>query len=117
MPSNDFRNHRRRRQTDVPRHIKIGLIVLGIAGAVAMGFFVDIVGRVRSMVNYRETEENPFKPPEQPLYSPNDPPMAVKAFFPADSADSLLVALVQTIFQAAVLANRERQILQKIQEG
>ena len=40
----------------MPRHIKIGLIVFGIGGAIAMGFFVDIVGRVRSMVNERETE-------------------------------------------------------------
>ena len=53
-----------------------------------MGFFVDIVGRVRSMVNERETEENPFKPPAQPLYSPTDPPMAVKVFFPVESGDS-----------------------------
>jgi len=101
----------------MPRHIKIGLIVFGIGGAIAMGFFVDIVGRVRSMVNERETEENPFKPPAQPLYSPTDPPMAVKVFFPAESGDSLLVAEDQTIFQSAEIANRARQILQKIQEG
>ena len=56
-----------------------------------MGFFVDIVGRVRSMVNERETEENPFKPPTQPLYAPTDPPIMVKVFFPADSGDTLLV--------------------------
>src|SRR6266571_3037822 len=91
MRSYDSPNHRRRR-TDMPRHIKIGLIVFGIGGAIAMGFFVDIVGRVRSMVNERETEENPFKPPAQPLYAPTDPPMTVKIFFPAASGDSLLVA-------------------------
>src|SRR5215813_11904342 len=101
----------------MPRHIKIGLILLAIAGTVAMGFFVDIVGRVRSMVNERETEENPFKPPTKPLYAPTDPPMAVKIFFPAVSGDSLLVAEDQTIFKSAEIANRARQILQKIQEG
>ena len=101
----------------MPRHIKIGLIVFGIGGAIAMGFFVDIVGRVRSMVNERETEENPFKPPAQPLYAPTDPPMTVKIFFPAASGDSLLVAEDQTIFKSAEIANRARQILQKIQEG
>src|SRR5437773_11876045 len=92
MRSYDSPNHRRRRRTDMPRHIKIGLIVFGIGGAIAMGFFVDIVGRGRSMVNERETEENPFKPPAQSLYAPTDPPMAVKIFFPAVSGDSLLVA-------------------------
>ena len=79
--------------------------------------FVDIVGRVRSMVNERETEENPFKPPAQPLYAPTDPPMTVKIFFPAASGDSLLVAEDQMIFKSAEIANRARQILQKIQEG
>ena len=82
-----------------------------------MGFFVDIVGRVRSMVNEHETEENPFKPPAQPLYSPTDPPMAIKVFFPAASGDSLLVAEDETIYKSAELANRAKQILQKIQEG
>jgi len=82
-----------------------------------MGFFVDIVGRVRSMVNERETEENPFKPPTQPLYAPTDPPIMVKIFFPAESGDTLLVAADQTIFKSAEVGNRVRQILQKIQEG
>src|SRR5438132_8062554 len=117
MQCNGFPNHRRRRRTDMPRHIKIGLIVFGIGGAIAMGFFVDIVGRVRSMVNERETEENPFKPPAQPLYAPTDPPMTVKIFFPAASGDSLLVAEDQTVFKSAEIANRARQILQKLQEG
>ena len=52
-----------------------------------MGFFVNIVGRVRSMVNERETEENPFKPPTQPLYAPTDPPISVKIFLPSASGD------------------------------
>src|ERR1700758_2068750 len=105
MRSSAFPNHRRRRQTDVPRHIKIGLIILAIAGTVAMGFFVDIVGRVRSMVNERETEENPFKPPAQPLYSPTDPPMTVKVFFPASAGDTLLLGEDQTIFKSADVGN------------
>src|SRR5437764_14851712 len=108
MPSNDFRNHRRRRQTDVPRHIKIGLIILGIGGAVAMGFFVNIVGRLRSMVNERETEENPFKPPTQPLYAPTDPPISVKIFLPSSSGDLLLLGQYDTIFKSAELKNRDR---------
>jgi hypothetical protein len=99
------------------RRVKIALIILGIGGAIAMGFFVDIVGRVRSIVNERETEENPFKPPSQPLYAPTDPPMAVKVFFPAATGDTLLVAADQTIFKSAELGNRARQILQKLQEG
>ena len=101
----------------MPRHIKIGLIVFGIAGAIAMGFFVDIVGRVRSMVNEHETEENPFKPPTQPLYSPTDPPMSVKIFFPAAAGDTLLLGQDQTIFKSAELNNRARQILQNLQSG
>ena len=101
----------------MPRHIKIGLIMLGIAGTIAMGFFVDIVGRVRSMVNEHETEENPFKPPTKPLYSPTDPPLAVKVFFPAAAGDTLLLAEDQTIFKSADLSNRARQILQNLQTG
>ncbi|HYR44870.1 MAG TPA: GerMN domain-containing protein [Terriglobia bacterium] len=100
----------------MPRHIKIGLIILGISGAIAMGFFVDIVGRVRSLVNERETEENPFKPPTQPLYAPTDPAIMVKIFFPAATGDTLLVAADQTIFKSAEVGNRARQILQKLQE-
>jgi len=101
----------------MPRHIKIGLIVFGIAGAIAMGFFVDIVGRVRSMVNEHETEENPFKPPTQPLYSATDPPMSVKIFFPAAAGDTLLLGQDQMVFKSAELSNRARQILQNLQSG
>jgi hypothetical protein len=101
----------------MPRHIKIGLILLAIAGTVAMGFFVDIVGRVRSMVNEHETEENPFKPPTKPLYSPTDPPMTVKVFFPAATGDTLLLAEDQMIFKSADLINRVRQIMQNLQTG
>jgi len=100
----------------MPRRIKIALIILGIGGTVAMGFFVNIVGRVRSMVNERETEENPFKPPTQPLYAPTDPPISVKIFLPSASGDPLLLGQDDTIFKSAELTNRARQILQKLQE-
>ena len=102
----------------MPRHVKIGLIVLGIGLAIAVGFFVDVVGRVQSLMkNDKETEENPFKAPPQPLYAPTDPPLAVKVFFPETSGDVLLTAEDQTIFKSTELANRARQILQKLQEG
>ncbi len=101
----------------MPRHVKIGLIVLGVGFAVAMGFFVDIVGRVRSMVNERETEENPFKKPAQPLYAPTDPPMSVKIFFASAGGSTLLAAEDQTIFKSAELANRARQIVDKLEQG
>lgn len=102
----------------MPRHLKIGIVVLGIGLAVAVGFFVDVVGRVQSLMkNDKETEENPFKAPPQPLYAPTDPPVAVKIFFPETSGDALLTAEDQTIFKSAELANRARQILKKLQEG
>jgi hypothetical protein len=102
----------------MPRHIKISLIVLGVGLAVAFGFFVDVVGRVQSMMkNDRETEENPFKPPTQPLYAPTDPPMNVKLFFPSESGDPLLAAEDDMVFKSSELANRAKQILQKVQEG
>lgn len=99
------------------KHIKIGLIVLGVAFAVAFGFFVDVVGRIQSMVNEKETGENPFKPRAQPLYQPTDPPIAVKIFFPAANGEPLLATEDQTIFQSAEVSNRARQILQKLQDG
>jgi spore germination protein GerM len=103
----------------MPRHIKIGLIVLGVGLAVALGFFVNVVGRVQSMMkNERETtEENPFKQPTQPLYTSTDPPMNVKLFFPAASGETLLTAEDATIFQSKEIENRAKQILQKLQEG
>jgi Sporulation and spore germination len=102
----------------MPRHIKISLIVLGVGLAVAFGFFVDVVGRVQSLMkNEHETEENPFKPPTQPLYAPTDPPMNVKLFFPSESGEPLLAAEDEMIFKSSELANRAKQILQKVQEG
>jgi hypothetical protein len=99
------------------RHIKIGLIVLGIGFAVSLGFFVDIVGRVRSLVNEAETEENPFVPPAQPLYAPTDPPMSVKLFFPVATGGALLNTEDETIFKSAEVVNRAKQVLQKLQDG
>lgn len=102
----------------MPRHVKIGLIVLAIGTAIAFGFFVDVVGRVQSLMRSdKETEENPFKPPTQPLYAQGDPPMMVKVFFPASAGDVLLTAEDQTIFKSAEVGNRARQILQKLLEG
>ncbi len=106
------------------KRIKAGLIALGIGSAVAFGFFVDVVGRIQSMVNDTETADNPFTPPVEPLYAPTDPPMTVKLFFPPGAGpagpaagDVLLTTEDQTIFQSAELANRALQILQKLQEG
>jgi hypothetical protein len=101
----------------MPRHIKIGLIVLIIGFGVSFGFFVDIIGRIQSMVNQRETEENPFTPPAPPLYEPTDPPMSAKIFFPGGSDDALLTTEEQTIFKSADVTNRAKQILRKLLEG
>src|SRR5262245_45071715 len=107
MPSSAFQNLQNRQPTDMPRHIKIGLIVLGVGLAVALGFFVNVVGRVQSMMkNDRETEENPFKPPATPLYSSTDPPMNVKVFFPSVNGEPLLTAEDQMIFKSSEVANR-----------
>lgn len=102
----------------MPRHIKIGLIVLGVGFAFTLGFFVDIVGRIQTMVNEFETEEkNPFTRPAEPLYAPTDPPITVKLFFPSSNSSSLLTAEDQTIFKSSEVANRAKQILQKLLEG
>lgn len=103
--------------TNMPRHIKIGVIVLSIGFAVTLGFFVDVVGRIQSLVIDQETEENPFRPPAQPLYSPSDPPMTVRLFFPISGGDVLLSAEYQSIFKSSDLTNRAKQILQKLEEG
>jgi Sporulation and spore germination len=101
----------------MPRHIKISLIVLAIGFTISVGFFVDIIGRIQSLVNDTETTENPFVPPEQPLYKPTDPPLAVKIFFPSFDDSVLLSAEDETIFESTELVNRAKQILQKLQEG
>jgi len=102
----------------MPRHIKIGLIVLAIGFSVSIGFFVDIVGRVRSMVgSEKETAENPFTPPKTPLYKPTDPPMPVKIFFPTADDSILLGTEDGTIFKSSEIVNRAKQILEKLQAG
>jgi hypothetical protein len=101
----------------VPRHIKIGLIVLGVGFAITLGLFVDIVGRIQSMTEDKEIESNPFTPPAASLYSPMDPPMMAKIFFPALSGNVLLSAEDQMIFRSAELTNRAKQILQKLIDG
>ena len=99
------------------RNLKIGLIVLAIGFAITLGLFVDVVGRIQSMVQEKEPEGNPFTPAEPPLYERNDPPMTVKLFFPGMKEDVILSAEDQTIFRSAELANRARQILQKLLDG
>ena len=101
----------------LPRRVKIALIALGIGFAITMGLFVDIVGRIQSMVRNSEAEENPFTPPPPQLYNQEDPPMTVKVFFPGTGDKAILSTEDQTIFRSAELTNRARQILQKLLEG
>jgi len=101
----------------MPRHLKIGLIVLVVGFAITLGLFVDVIGRIRSMVHEKEFVGNPFTPPALPLYERNDPPMNVKLFFPGEKEDVILSAEDQTIRRSGELANRARQILQKLLEG
>ncbi|HET9941990.1 MAG TPA: GerMN domain-containing protein, partial [Terriglobia bacterium] len=101
----------------MPRSLKIGLVILGIGFAITLGLFVDVVGRIQSMVQEKEPEGNPFTPPPVALYDRTDPPMTVKLFFPGTQEDVILSAEDHTIFRSAVLANRARQILQKVLDG
>ena len=105
-------------KTHIPRHIKFGLIALGVGFAVTLGLFVDVIGRIQSIVKDRkEVEENPFTPPKAPLYNRTDPQMDVKLFFPGSVGDIILATEGQTIFRSAELANRAKQVLQKVLEG
>jgi len=101
----------------IPRHLKFGVIALVIGFVITLGLFVDVVGRIQSMVQQKEPEGNPFTPPAAPLYEQTDPPMTVKIFFPGMQEDIILSGEDQTIFRSAELANRARQILQKLLEG
>lgn len=101
----------------IPRHLKFGVIALVIGFVITLGLFVDVVGRIQSMVQQKEPEGNPFTPPAAPLYEQTDPPMTVKLFFPGMQEDIILSGEDQTIFRSAELANRARQILQKLLEG
>lgn len=101
----------------MPRSLKIGLVILGIGFAITLGLFVDVVGRIQSMVQEKEPEGNPFTPPPVALYDRTDPPMTVKLFFPGTKEDVILSAEDHTIFRSAELTNRARQILQKVLDG
>jgi Sporulation and spore germination len=101
----------------LPRHLKIGLIVLAVGFAITLGLFVDVIGRIQSMVQEKEAVGNPFTPPGLPLYEQSDPEMSVKLFFPGAKEDVILSAEDQTIRRSGELANRARQILQKLMEG
>jgi hypothetical protein len=94
------------------------LIALGVGFAVTLGLFVDVIGRIQSIVkDKKDVEENPFTPPKAPLYNETDPRMQVKVFFPGGGGDVVLTAENQTIFRSAELANRAKQVLQKLLEG
>jgi hypothetical protein len=100
------------------RRVKFGLITLGVGFAVTLGLFVDVVGRIQSMMRNTNSEQTTsFPPAPQPLYTQEDPPMPVKVFFPGMRETAILSAEDQTIFRSASLANRARQILQKVLEG
>jgi len=101
----------------IPRHLRFGVITLVIGFVITLGLFVDVVGRIQSMVQQKEPEGNPFTPPAAPLYEQTDPPMTVKLFFPGMQEDLILSGEDQTIRRSAELANRARQILQKLLEG
>lgn len=101
----------------MPRHLKIGLYILGIGFVITIGLFVNVIGRVQSMVKDKEAKSNPFTSPAPPLYAPTDPPMMAKIFFPVSGGDIVLSAEDQTIFRSAELTNRIKQILQKVIEG
>jgi Sporulation and spore germination len=104
-------------RAQIPRHLKFGLIALAVGFVITLGMFVDVVGRIQTMVQEKEPEGNPFTPPVPPLYEQDDPPMMVKIFFPGMQDDIILSGEDQTIRRSAELANRARQILQKVLEG
>jgi len=102
----------------IPRHLKIGLVLIAIAGVISVGYFENVVGRIRSMVREPEKEAaNPFVASTGPLYSSADPAMAVKVFFPPVSGPAILSSEQRIIFKSGELTNRVRQILQIIVDG
>jgi len=102
----------------VPRHLKIGLVLIAIAGVVSFGYFENVVGRIRSMVREPEKEAaNPFVATNEPLYSSVDPPLPVKVFFPPISGQSILSSEQRTIFKSPELSNRAKQLLKLIVDG
>jgi len=102
----------------IPRHLKIGLVLIGIAGVVSFGYFENVVGRIRSMVREPEKEAaNPFVASTEPLFSSADPPLAVKVFFPSVSGSSILSSEQRTIFKSSELTNRAKQLLKLVIDG
>jgi len=102
----------------IPRHLKIGLVLIGIAGVVSFGYFENVVGRIRSMVREPEKEAaNPFVASTEPLFSSADPPLAVKVFFPSVSSSSILSSEQRTIFKSSELTNRAKQLLKLVIDG
>jgi hypothetical protein len=101
----------------IPRHLKIGIILIAIGGVVTFGYFLGIVGRIRSIVQQPDSEANPFKSPAAPLYSSADPPMDVKMFFPAASGTSILASEKRMIRKSREITNRAKQILQMVIDG
>src|SRR5262245_19740949 len=101
----------------LPRHLKIGMIVLAAGFAVTLGLFVDVIGRIQSMVEEKEAKGDPFTPSAPPLFEQDAPQMSVKLFFPSAKEDVILSAEDQMIFRSSELANRARQIVQKLLEG
>jgi hypothetical protein len=101
----------------IPRHLKIGIVLIAIGGIVTFGYFLGIVGRIRSIVQQPESEANPFKSPAAPLYSSADPPMDVKMFFPAASGSSMISSEQRMIFKSREIPNRAKQILQMVIDG
>ena len=102
----------------IPRHLKIGLILIVIAGVVSFGYFENVVGRIRSMVREPEKEAaNPFVASTEPLFSSADPPLAVKVFFPSVSGSSILSSEQRTIFKSSELTNRAKQLLKLVIDG
>jgi hypothetical protein len=105
-------------KTKIPRHIKFGMIALAVGFAITLGLFVDVIGRIQALVeDKKDVEKDPFTPPKAPLYNQTDPQMQVKVFFPGGAGDVVLTAEEQTIFRSAELANRAKQVLQKVLEG
>src|SRR5215813_5182679 len=101
----------------IPRHLKISVILIAIGGVITFGYFLGIVGRIRSIVQQPESEANPFKAPSAPLYSSADPPMDVKLFYPTSSGNAILASEPRMIFKSKEIPNRAKQILEMIVDG
>lgn len=101
----------------MPRYLKIGIIVLATGYLIAGGYYREIVSRLESVVEVDERAPNPFTAPHEPLYKPDDPPMAVKVFFPTRDGSPLLSTDERTIFASAELSNRVKQVLGELVEG